>query len=399
MLPVKQFGIESSPGDLEPTAGGRVAGEEAIGPAGHSGLSHCFDRPWAQFTVVSGLVTKPGKLVQVAECLGVQRLFEAVGGQRLRNNLVIRFAVGVRQAVSNSPTDRELDRLVIKIAGIRTASHQSSVDVPQNKVHHSIVPESQASRILAMPDVLVVVHDVDDNLNELAVPLAEAGLRLVTWDAQNDFEHAPTVDDLARYSGLISLGAHAGVDDEVKHPWMQLERTLIERALETELPFLGLCFGAQLLASVAGGAFIPSPVPELGWTRVRMTAEAATDPVLGMIGGGLEAGDRMADGFHFHYDSYRLPEKATLLGETDGIIQAFRVGTSAWATQFHLEVGLNQQLAWLTTYRRAFEKEGVDIEHEVDQSHALWRSYRDQAHRVGAAFAVQVNAFAQRQVH
>jgi GMP synthase (glutamine-hydrolysing) len=195
---------------------------------------------------------------------------------------------------------------------------------------------------------------------------------------------------------------------------MQLERTLIERALETELPFLGLCFGAQLLASVAGGEFIPSPVPELGWTRVQMTAEAATDPVLGVIVAhadgsdgsyspdgtvGGAPSDRVADGFHFHYDSYRLPETATLLGETDGIIQAFRVGTSAWATQFHLEVGLNQQLAWLSTYRRSFEKEGVDIEHQIDESHARWRSYRDQAHRVGAAFAQQVNTFAQRQVH
>jgi GMP synthase (glutamine-hydrolysing) len=317
-----------------------------------------------------------------------------VGVERLRDDLVIRLAVGVGQAVGDAATDREFDRLVVKIPRVRSASHQSSVDIPQNKVHPSIVPESWASRILAMPDVLVVVHDVDDNLNELAVPLAEAGLRLVTWDAQNDFEHAPTVNDLARYSGFISLGAHAGVQDEAKHPWMQLERTLIERALETELPFLGLCFGAQLLAAVAGGEFIPSPVPELGWTRVRMTAEAATDPVLGAIGVGA---DGMADGFHFHYDSYRLPETATLLGETDGIIQAFRVGTSAWATQFHLEVGLNQQLAWLTTYRRTFEKEGVDIEHEIDQSHALWRSYRDQAHRVAAAFAVQVSEYAQRQ--
>lgn len=245
-----------------------------------------------------------------------------------------------------------------------------------------------------MPDVLVVVHDVDDNLNELAIPLAEAGLRLVTWDAQHDFDNAPTVDDLARYSGFISLGAHAGVLDEAQHPWMQLERTLIQRALDTELPFLGLCFGAQLLASVAGGEFIPSPVPELGWTRVQMTDDAGNDPVLGVIG----ADDNgTADGFHFHYDSYRLPEQATLLGETDGIIQAFRVGTSAWATQFHLEVGLNQQLAWLSTYRRTFEKEGVDIESEVDKCHVLWRSYRDQAHAVARAFAAQVFAFSERE--
>jgi len=239
------------------------------------------------------------------------------------------------------------------------------------------------------PQVLVIVHDLDDNVNELAVPLVEAGVRLVTRDVQNDFSSMPSLELLDTVSGIVSLGAHAGVLDEPQHEWMQYERTIMERALEREIPLLGLCFGAQLLASVAGGDFRPSPVTEVGWTRVSMAPEARADPVFSVL-------EREIDAFHFHYDSYTLPQSVAVLGETDGIIQAFRVGRAAWATQFHLEVGLSQQLAWLTTYKRLFEKEGVVISEQITKSHELWKSYREQAYRVGTAFASQVHDFADR---
>ena len=240
---------------------------------------------------------------------------------------------------------------------------------------------------MTAPRVLVIVHDVDDNLNEFAVPLAEAGLFLDTWDAAKDFDSRPALDELAQYSGIISLGAHNGILDEATTEWMPYERKIVEYALESETPFFGLCFGSQLLASVAGASFKPSPVPELGWTDVVMKPEAKQDPVFASISGGLK-------GFHFHYDSYELPESATLLGETNGIIEAYRVGNAAWATQFHLEVGLNQQLAWLTTYRKYFEKEGIDVAEQMRLSHENFLEYRRQAHETASAFAEQVKAFA-----
>lgn len=242
---------------------------------------------------------------------------------------------------------------------------------------------------MTAPRVLVIVHDVDDNLNEFAVPLAEAGVYLDTWDAAKDFDSRPALDQLAKYSGIISLGAHNGILDEDTTEWMPYERKIVEYALETETPYFGLCFGSQILASVAGAAFKPSPVPELGWTKVQMKPEAKNDPVFAQISEGL-------NGFHFHYDSYELPESATLLGETNGIIEAYRVGNAAWATQFHLEVGLNQQLAWLTTYRKYFEKEGIDVEEQMKLSHENFQAYRDQAHQTASAFAEQVKAFAAR---
>jgi GMP synthase (glutamine-hydrolysing) len=239
------------------------------------------------------------------------------------------------------------------------------------------------------PRVLVMIHDVDDNLNEFAVPLAEAGIYLETWDAAKDFASRPLLNELDKYSGFISLGAHSGVLDEANVEWMPYERRIVEYALSSQTPFFGLCFGSQLLASVAGGTFMPSPVPELGWTQIEMMPEAERDPVFAHLANGLK-------GFHFHYDSYTLPKSATLLGTTDGIIQAYRVGTSAWATQFHLEVGLNQQLAWLSTYRKYFEQAGIDVEEHMVLSHEYFALYRSQAQQTATAFAGQVMAFSRK---
>ena len=239
------------------------------------------------------------------------------------------------------------------------------------------------------PTILVVVHDIDDHLNEMANPIAEAGILMDTWDVQNDSVGRPDLEQLGRYSGVISLGAHAGVLEEEKHPWMSYERKIMQWALETETPLLGLCFGSQLLASAAGGRVYKAETGEFAWTKVDMLPEASRDPVIGVLG-------ETADAFQFHYDSFDLPDDAVVLGESNGTIEAFRVGSRAWATQFHPEVGLSQQLTWLSTYRGAFLREGIDIDEQIAKSHELAASYRKQAWALSEAFAKQVLEFHSR---
>jgi len=48
------------------------------------------------------------------------------------------------------------------------------------------------------PKILVIVHDIDDHLNEMANPIAEAGIRMVTWDVQNDGDGRPDLDQLGQ---------------------------------------------------------------------------------------------------------------------------------------------------------------------------------------------------------
>ena len=242
------------------------------------------------------------------------------------------------------------------------------------------------------PKILVIQHNLDDHLNELAAPLIEAGLQIDTWDVES--AQAPTLD-ISGYDGIVSLGAIAGVLEEAKHAWMPVERKMFEQALELDIPLLGICFGSQLLASAGGAEVYKVATPEVGWTKVDMVSAGAA---AGVEGGSTDAvmaalGDA-PDVFHFHYDSFTIPENFELFGVTGDIPQAFKVGKRAWGMQFHIEVGLAAMHSWFATYGRAFEKEGVSIEEQKVATTANWKAYRERSWAVGKAFAAEVAGFA-----
>ena len=237
-----------------------------------------------------------------------------------------------------------------------------------------------------MPKILVIQHNDDDNLNDLAQPFLEAGLEIVQWHAEKT--PAP-VESLDGFSGLVSLGAFAGVEDEAETSWMPFERKLIETALELEMPVLGLCFGSQLLASVAGAEVGKSGRPEVGWYQVQMSEDAANDPLMSVLGPEPEV-------IQYHYDTFKwqeVPQNLTILGTANGMNQAFRVGKNAWGTQFHIEMNLPTMLGWIASYPRAFEKAGNVPAEQVEETRKNWRLHQERSVALGRAFAEQVKAF------
>jgi GMP synthase (glutamine-hydrolysing) len=248
-----------------------------------------------------------------------------------------------------------------------------------------------------MAKILVIQHNDDDNLNDLAVPFLEAGLEIVQWHAEKT--PAP-VSSLEGFAGLVSLGAFAGVEEEEAVAWMPVERRLIEEALAAEMPVLGLCFGSQLLASVAGAEVGKSGSPEVGWYSVEMTEAAATDPLMSVLG-------PQPDVIQYHYDTFNWPvstgladsgaessvREVTILGTANGMNQAFRVGKNAWGTQFHIELNLPTTLGWIATYPRAFEKAGNVPAEQVELTRKNWRLHQERSVALGRAFAQQVLAF------
>ncbi|MEZ5119818.1 MAG: hypothetical protein R2686_07935, partial [Candidatus Nanopelagicales bacterium] len=95
------------------------------------------------------------------------------------------------------------------------------------------------------PRLLVIQHDLDDPLNELAPPFVVAGLQVDTWCTWND-EQSPW--PLEQFAGVVSMGALASVTDEASVPWIRNEVALLGQALERGMPVLGVCFGSQSLA-------------------------------------------------------------------------------------------------------------------------------------------------------
>ncbi|MEV6507636.1 methyltransferase domain-containing protein [Streptomyces sp. NPDC051642] len=136
-----------------------------------------------------------------------------------------------------------------------------------------------------------------------------------------------TADDLV---GLVVMGgAMAAYED---FPSRGAELALLRAALEAEVPVLGVCLGAQLLAVAAGGVARPGNGTQVGWADVWMTEAARGDVLFAAVPERLRV-------LHWHGDTMDLPAGATLLASCDRYpVQAFRVGGSAWGMQFHLEV-------------------------------------------------------------
>lgn len=127
-------------------------------------------------------------------------------------------------------------------------------------------------------------------------------------------------------SGLIILGGQMSVNDTYDYPYFAREKEIIRELVAHQRPVLGICLGAQMIASAFGGEVFRSP-QERGWYRVYECEPASTSP---FPGPGMV--------FHWHNETFNLPGQATLFLQGEHVKnQAFRLG-SAVGVQFHPEV-------------------------------------------------------------
>ncbi len=169
----------------------------------------------------------------------------------------------------------------------------------------------------------------------------------------------PPADPPYAYDAVMVFGGSMNVHEVHGHPWLREERDALERALADDVPVLGVCLGAQLLASVAGAAVSRAPEPEIGWYDVEKTPEAADDPLLETLPPRFRA-------YQWHSYQFELPREAVLLAKTPVCAQAYRLGEAAWGTQFHAEVTREIVLAWIGNYGRDPDavRAGLDPERE-----------------------------------
>ncbi len=193
-------------------------------------------------------------------------------------------------------------------------------------------------------------HDDDSGPGLLEAPLRLRGCDLRLWFPQR--EPPPPLEGVA---GVIVLGAHADPDDAGAQGWIEPERRLVRAVLEAGIPFLGICFGAELLAEVAGGRTSPGYPSRIGWRPLQVRLAAQIDPLLH----GLEDGH---PAFQWHEEGPESPPGASLLASSDGADQAFRVGERAWGLHFHPEVDMTTVALWSVMGRDQLDRAGVDPE-------------------------------------
>ncbi len=139
----------------------------------------------------------------------------------------------------------------------------------------------------------------------------------------------PHVDAI---ENLVVMGGPMGALDDTQHPWLADVRDLLTTLIAKGTPVLGVCLGAQLLAAACGARVYCGPHLEIGAGSVTLTDAAATDPLFKVVTG------TQLDVFHWHGDTFDLPDGATLLASSDQYPnQAFRIA-NAWGLQFHVEL-------------------------------------------------------------
>lgn len=134
---------------------------------------------------------------------------------------------------------------------------------------------------------------------------------------------------------LVILGGPMGVYDEDRHPWLNTEKSFIRRCIDQQIKIIGICLGAQLLASTLGARVYSMSESEIGWFPIEWTS-AARNPSL------FSALPAQHNVLHWHGDTFELPKGATHLARSSTCKnQAFIVDDRILGLQFHLEMQPN----------------------------------------------------------
>lgn len=181
---------------------------------------------------------------------------------------------------------------------------------------------------------------------------------------------------------LVPLGSEFAAYDESR-PFVERSRVLLERAVERDVPVLGVCFGGQLLAKVLGGQAFRAPESEIGWIPVR-----SRDPEL------------VSEGpwFQWHFDSFSTPPGATLIAESDAGPQAYVSGRHL-GVQFHPEVTPEIMDGWVRTYRHELADEGVDPDALLEETDRRAEDNRQASRRLLQRYIETVARLGSQSVH
>lgn len=168
-------------------------------------------------------------------------------------------------------------------------------------------------------------HVPFEGLGSIETWLQNAGYEITN----TRFYQSAALPDAGEIDLLVVMGGPMSVNDEMDYPWLAAEKKFIRSAVEAGKSVLGICLGAQLIASAMGGKVYQNSVKEIGWFPV--TAAASS-------GNGVFVFPPVTEVFHWHGETFTLPQGATLLARSKGCEnQAFQLGKSVIGLQFHLE--------------------------------------------------------------
>ena len=206
-------------------------------------------------------------------------------------------------------------------------------------------------------------HVPFEGLGSIEAWLRAAGYR-ISGSRLYQGERLPRPEDV---DFLVVMGGPMSANDEAALPWLAPEKRFIRRVVDASKPVLGVCLGAQLIASAMGERVFGNPQKEIGWFPIR----------------GVELPDGFPlrfppslDVFHWHGETFDLPAGAIRLARSEGCEnQAFLLGTSVLGLQFHLEM-TPESVRQIVTHCRAELQPSRYVQSEARILAAPGRKYR-----------------------
>lgn len=180
-----------------------------------------------------------------------------------------------------------------------------------------------------MKRAIAIRHVAFEDLGSLAPILQQQGYTVTYLEAGVD--SLTEINSLAPEL-LIILGGSIGAYEEHNYPFLVEELRLLEHRLEADLPTLGICLGAQLMARALGARVYPGSYKEIGWSSLQLSQEGIHSSLTHLAANHTNV-------LHWHGDTFTLPPgSARLASSSKYQNQAFSWGKSALGLQFHPEV-------------------------------------------------------------
>jgi GMP synthase (glutamine-hydrolysing) len=200
---------------------------------------------------------------------------------------------------------------------------------------------------------LLVLQHVDREGPDLIANLAISRGMTIETLRPDQGDPLPDPDGCNNTIALI-LGGPMGVSDRNRPSmaWLQRELDWLTVWHQRRQPVCGICLGAQLLATAAGGSVEtltvgtpPQPFMEVGIGAIHWLADPKEHPLLL----GMNPSDLV---LHWHGDRIQLPTEAELLGSSLHCPeQVFRIGRHAIGLQCHLETADSSVKRWIAEDR------------------------------------------------
>ena len=143
--------------------------------------------------------------------------------------------------------------------------------------------------------------------------------------------------DARAFAGVVFMGGAMSANDSL--PWIAPALELMREAVRNDVPVMGHCLGAQLMARAFGGTVRANPVREIGWGEVRVADNAVAREWLGAL--------QAFRSFHWHGETFSIPPGATRILEGEHCAnQAFALGKHL-GMQCHVEMTAEMVRDWL----------------------------------------------------